>query len=346
MAATSFLIFISFLSLAAPRSLSAASPYLSPATFFKNYERMLSTFKIFIYAPQKPFNYTATPSSSLHAALLHSPFLTADADEAHLFFIPFPPDISTRSLARLVRELRWNFPFWNRTLGADHFFVHPSGIDFSADRNILELKKNSVQISIFPTVSGLFIPHKDVTFLPHAPPSLPHAPRNGTAEFLGYLKWDGKTEKELVEDLKSDGEFAIESQPSDHLGRVKSSKFCVFLYNGGVSWLPEAMAHGCVPAVIVDRPIQDLPLMDVLRWGEMAVLVGPAAGASGLKRLLRGVKEEDYGRMRRSCASAAHHLRWNAEAQPYDAFHMLIYQLWLRRHTVRYARREPPNLES
>ncbi|CAH9091196.1 unnamed protein product, partial [Cuscuta epithymum] len=125
-----------------------------------------STFKVFIYAPQKPFDFTTPPSSSFHDALLNSPFLTTDPEEAHLFFVPFAHNISTRALARLVRELRGAFPYWNRTLGADHFFIHPTGIDFSTDRNILELKKNSVQISTFPTISGRFIPHKDLTLPP------------------------------------------------------------------------------------------------------------------------------------------------------------------------------------
>nr|GLL20890.1 probable glycosyltransferase At5g03795 [Ipomoea trifida] len=348
MAATSFLFLLLFLSLGPHRALSAAaaSPYLYPATFFKNYERMLTSFKIFIYTPNNPIAFTAPPASLFYDSLLRSRFVTADADEAHLFFVPFSPDASTRSLARLVRELRGNFPYWNRTLGADHFFVHPTGFDFTADRNVLELKKNSVQISVFPTISGYFIPHKDVTLPPVSPRALTlhHAPPGEEPpSFLGYLRWDGETESVMVNELKLDDEFAVESQPSDDLGGgggVQSSKFCLFLYGADVAWLPAAMASGCVPVIIVDRPIQDLPLMDVLRWSEMAILVGSTRGAAGLKELLRGVKEEDYERMRGLCVAAAQHLMWNSEAKPYDAFHMLIYQLWLRRHTIRYARRE------
>lgn len=351
MAASSFLFLLLFLSLVPHRPLSAvsaaaaASPYLSPATFFKNYERMATSFKIFIYTPQNPFAFTSPPASLFYESLRRSRFLTADADEAHFFFVPFSPgSASTRSLARLVRELRGNFPYWNRTLGADHFFIHPTGFDFTADRNVLELKKNSVQISVFPTTSGLFIPHKDVTLPPVSPPAA-LALRREAAEappsFLGYLKWDGgEKESVMVNELKKDDEFLIESQPLDHLGGVHNSKFCLFLYGADVSWLPAAMASGCVPVIIVDRPIQDLPLMDVLRWSEMAILVGSTRGARGLKELLRGVKDEDYARMMGLCVSAAQHLMWNAEAKPYDAFHMLIYQLWLRRHTIRYARRE------
>nr|GME13564.1 probable glycosyltransferase At3g07620 [Ipomoea batatas] len=209
MAATSFLFLLLFLSLGPHRALSAAaaSPYLYPATFFKNYERMLTSFKIFIYTPNNPIAFTAPPASFFYDSLLRSRFVTADPDEAHLFFVPFSPDASTRSLARLVRELRGNFPYWNRTLGADHFFVHPTGFDFTADRNVLELKKNSVQISVFPTTSGYFIPHKDVTLPPagdyRGPSDSGPAPdgrlemvRNG--DLGGVHAWGRRTEGVVV----------------------------------------------------------------------------------------------------------------------------------------------------
>jgi folylpolyglutamate synthase len=60
------------------------------------------------------------------------------------------------------------FPYWNRTLGADHFYVSCAGLGYESDRNLVELKKNSVQISCFPTTEGRFVPHKDITFPPLA----------------------------------------------------------------------------------------------------------------------------------------------------------------------------------
>ncbi|KAJ8557416.1 hypothetical protein K7X08_003041 [Anisodus acutangulus] len=309
-----------------------------------------------------------------------SKFLTREPEEAHLFFVPFAPETSTRSIARLVRELRTKYPYWNRTLGADHFFISPEGIDFSSDRNALELKKNSVQISVFPTISGNFIPHKDISlppvttsslplshapvnhasttsgdFIPHKDISLTpadaksslalsHAPVKTAPTILGYLKWDGKTELDLVNELKLDSEFIVESEPSDHIvRRVDTSKFCLFFYHNAAdvaAHMTEAMASGCVPVMIVDRPVQDFPLTDVLRWSEMALLIGNSRGAQGLKAVLGGVTEDRYERMRELCVAAAHHMVWNAEPQPFDAFHMVIYQLWMRRHTIRYTRRE------
>ncbi|KAK9047936.1 hypothetical protein SSX86_033102 [Deinandra increscens subsp. villosa] len=100
-----------------------------------------------------------TQESNFYQSLLLSPFVTQDPFHAHLFFLPFPYSISTRNLARLIRNIRVTFPFWNRTLGADHFYLSSAGLDSSSDRNVVELKKNFVQISCFPASSGLFIPH-------------------------------------------------------------------------------------------------------------------------------------------------------------------------------------------
>lgn len=341
-------VIFSLLLLLPSLSASSPSPYLSAATLVQNYQNMLTTFKIFIYTPSKPFDFPNAPTSLFYNSLLRSPFLTHNPAEAHLFFVPFSPDTSTRSLARVIRELRNNHPYWNRTLGADHFFVSPAGIDYSSDRNVLELKKNSVQISVFPVTCGYFIPHKDITLPPFNPSPFPlsHTPEeNSTTKtsFLGYLRWDGKTEPNLVNEFKGDADFLVEetSEPLNYVRRLKQSEFCLFLYHSDVAWMVEAMASGCVPVVIVERPTQDLPFMDILRWSDVVLLVAvPRGGAERLKQLLNGVSEEKYMEMREVGMAASKHLVWNEEPQPLDAFHMVMYQLWLRRHAIRYGRRE------
>lgn len=112
---------------------------------------------------------------------------------------------------------------------------------------MVELKKNSVQISCFPTTPGLFIPHKDVSLPPLANVHLPaHAPGSKKTSHLGYVRYNWVKDSNLVEQLLAD----------------------------------------------------------------------------------------------RSAVVASKHFVWNEKPQPYDAFHMVMYQLWLRRHTIRYAERE------
>lgn len=341
-----FSLFTSILSQSTSLSGAAKITYLSPTILFANYDKMIAEFKIYIYKTPKPISptFTTSPESIFYSDLLKSEFVTQNADEAHLFFVPFAADTSTRALARLVREIRQSFPFWNRSLGADHFFISRAGIDYGSDRNVLELKKNAVQISCFPTKSGNFVPHKDITLPPavDSPIDLPHAPANKTTSFLGYMKLNKNDEStwSLIDEMIDDQDFLIESEPSDHKSNINTSKYCLFTYNSDMNWFVEAIASGCVPVIITDRPIQDLPLMDVLRWSEIAVVISTRGGVKGMKLLLSEISEDKYERMKESGAIASRNLVWNAAREPYDAFNMVMYQLWLRRHTIRYTRRE------
>ncbi|GAB4827497.1 hypothetical protein Ancab_034380 [Ancistrocladus abbreviatus] len=349
---TVFSLLILFLSLQTAAAAAAAdhpSPYLSPTTLFQNYQKMLNNFKIFIYPQNTPVNFTNPILNLFYGSLLSSPFRTSDPEEAHLFFVPFPPNQSPRSLARLIADLRATYPYWQRTLGADHFYLSCEGVRPSSSRNVVELKKNAVQISCLPSRSGAFIPHKDITFPPliHAPPHLlpPKEKISRTLKYVGYYRSSSSSTAGwgIIGSLISDSEFLIESEPSDQwtqVRRVESSKFCLFTYDGTLSGVGEALKYGCVPVVITDRPIQDLPFMDLLRWQDLALFVGSSNGDEELKHVLHDTSEERYERMRGLGMTAAQHFVWNASPQPLDAFHMLMYQLWFRRHAIRYARWE------
>ncbi|CAK9323793.1 unnamed protein product [Citrullus colocynthis] len=327
------------------------SPYLSPI-FLKNYNSMSATLRIFTYIPFKPFSFSSPAESLFYNSLLTSPYATHDPDHAHLFFIPFSPDLSTRSLARLIRTVRTDLPYWNRTLGADHFFLSSSGVGYSSDRNVVELKKNAIQVSSFPVPAGKFIPHKDIS-LPPVSGWVPVPVDESTVRerVLGFVGYGSVRSLSLVKELLEDPEFLMESEPpltpSSYGEKLAKSDFCLFEYGSGgdgggsgdVSGIGEALRFGCVPVVISDRPIQDLPLMDVVRWQEMAVIVGGGGGIQGVKKVLRRVDEESLARMKRLGAAAAQHFLWNSPPQPLDAFNTVAYQLWLRRHAVRYAER-------
>ncbi|XP_076954708.1 putative glycosyltransferase At3g07620 [Bidens hawaiensis] len=318
--------------------------YLSPKTTFSNYNTMLSTFKIFTYSATTTTTtttlFTTPQESQFHNTLLTSHFTTQDPNHAHLFFLPFPPSTSMRSLARLIKTIRTTFPFWNRTLGADHFYLSAAGVDSSSDRNVVELKKNSVQISCFPTASGMFVPHKDVTLPPvHSFQGVSSVNHTDTPSYLGYMRLTDESHPTLIKEIKNHPDFKVELDSTNKKKKfVKSSRFCLFVYGSDMTWMVEALASGCVPVVITDRPIQDLPLMDVINWSEIAVFVGPTGGAEGLKRVLDGIEKSRYERMVEYGVAATQHLVWNEKPQAHDAFHMVVYQLWLRRHTIRYAR--------
>lgn len=343
---TSLLLISLLASLLHPSTpLNSPSPYLSPTILSPNYQKMLQNFKIYIYPQTEPPIFKSKVETLFYSTLSRSNFITQDPEEAQLFFIPFSfhSKISPRSAARVVGKYRTAYVYWNRTLGTDHFFLSCNGVGHGSDRNVVELKKNSVQISCFPTGDGLFIPHKDVTLPPLANIHASHSPADKSANYLAFVRYNWVKESNLIEGLLSDPEIFVESEPSDQMtyeGRVAGSKFCLFEYGPEISAIGDAMSFGCVPLVITSRPIQNLPLMDVLTWQGIAVFVGTSGGARELKRLMERVVVEEYEEMSRSAAAVSKHLVWNDTPQSYDAFYMVMYQLWLRRHTIRYAERE------
>ncbi|XP_004504449.1 probable glycosyltransferase At5g20260 [Cicer arietinum] len=279
-----------------PHNNSTPNPYLTQTTLFlQNYQKMVQNFKVFMYEPnitQFKFGTQTQVESLFYSSLRNSSYITQHPEEANLFFLPFASDISTRSLARVVSRIRNDFPYWNRTLGADHFYLSCTGILMKNDRNLVELKKNAVQISCFPTRQDRFVPHKDLTLPPlrnsHAPVKL------------------------------GSGEFCV-----------------VDCGNDDVLSLGEALRLGCVPVVVTEGPLNDMPFVDVLRWRKMAVFV---------KSYVKDDTDtwrERHEFMKRLGVVASKHLQWNRSPIPFDAFNTIMYQLWLRRHTVRYERESP-----
>ncbi|KAF9591571.1 hypothetical protein IFM89_004625 [Coptis chinensis] len=310
---------------------------------------MLQTFKIFIYPTQQnQTSYSTTMEENFHSSLLESPYITTNPKEAHLFYLHVPPKSSLKSISQLIKEVQTSFPFWNQALGADHFYIACEGVRYESKRSIVELKKNSIQISCFPSTQNRYIPHKDITLPPfHFSKELKPMKEIKYLGYAGYLNdlYSKNWSSSFIKELSGDPDFELDSEPFDYdpSEGLVSSKFCLFFYDipvsiGGIS---EALRIGCVAVVISDRAITDLPFMDVLKWSEIALFVGTSGGVKEVKKVLKGVCSDKYQKMREMGMAASKHFQWYVSPQPYDAFHTVLYQLWVRRHTIRYARSEP-----
>jgi len=62
-----------------------------------------------------------------------------------------------------VKSIISQYPYWNRSLGADHFFISCADIDVTATARIANLMKNSIRLVCSPTYNHEYVPHKDVS---------------------------------------------------------------------------------------------------------------------------------------------------------------------------------------
>ncbi|KAE8671948.1 Integral membrane Yip1 family protein [Hibiscus syriacus] len=246
---------------------------------------MVKSFKIYTYPPPETLSFDSEVESLFYSSLIRSNFITQNPEEAHLFFIPFTfhSDLSTKSAARLVGDYRADFIYWNRTLGADHFFLSCPGVGHGSKPERCGVEEELGSDLVFPD----------------------------DARVVFGLR--GKTCGEQVLFVRV---------RAGYIGDRRSDEFRV---RAGGDYGPSDPGHA---------------FDDLLKWQRIAVFVGTSGGAKEIKRVLGRVVVEEYEDMMESAAVASKHFVWNQTPQPFDAFHMVMYQLWLRRHTIRYAERE------
>lgn len=74
-----------------------------------------------------------------------------------------PYEHMVNELQEYVESLKFKYPFWNRALGADHFFVTCHDIGVKATNGVPYLVKNSIRVVCSASYDDEHIPHKDVT---------------------------------------------------------------------------------------------------------------------------------------------------------------------------------------
>ncbi|MCE5167188.1 putative beta-1,4-xylosyltransferase irx10l, partial [Datura stramonium] len=126
----------------------------------------------------------------MHRFLLSSPVRTLNPEEADWFYTPvyttcdltpngLPlPFKSPRMMRSAIQLIASNWPYWNRTEGADHFFIVPH--DFAAcfhyqeekaiGRGILPLLQRSTLVQTFGQRNHVCLKDGSITIPPYAPP--------------------------------------------------------------------------------------------------------------------------------------------------------------------------------
>ncbi|KAI5582797.1 hypothetical protein POPTR_007G117800v4 [Populus trichocarpa] len=338
-----------------------------PDSFKKDYKEMEKNFKIFVYphntdkhttACNKPTELGCFRSEGyFYHNLNHSRFLTKDPEKAHLFFIPIychsmsPEEKSKKERAIAVQDfvkfLISKYPYWNRTLGADHFFVSCSEVDVAATARIADRLKNSIGLMCSPSYNSKYVPHKDVSLpqsvQPYAYTEARNIEKNRT--MLGF--WSGVEDSYIRERLyltwEYDSELYIEARDwptSIEQGHWQAredfynSKFCIC--PGGPQldgFIAFAIHYGCIPVILSDY--YDLPFNDILDWRKFSVIL-KENDVYSLKKILQDIPKQTYESLQNHTFMVQKHFQWNLSPVKYDAFHMVMYDLWLRHHVTKY----------
>ncbi|EPS60928.1 exostosin-like protein, partial [Genlisea aurea] len=330
--------------------------------FLEDYREMKRTLKIYAYPHKKadPFAAVLLPEEStptgnyasesyFKKCLFNSRFLTEDPSEADLFYLPFSiaglrndRRIGVGGIKsfvkRYVDDVARRYPFWNRSGGADHFYVACHSVARSAMERAIHVRLNAIQVVCSPNyfLSG-YIPHKDAS-IPQIwprkgpPPHFRSPSKRATLAFYAGAM-NSKVRKLLIEAWEHDGEISV------HRTRLKTpyseallgSKFCIHArgYEVNTARIGDAIYYGCVPVILADH--YELPFSDILNWPSFAVVI-PTADIPNMKKVLRGlVISGEYSTMQGNVMKVQKHFRWHETPADFDAFHMVTYELWLRR---------------
>ncbi|XP_057492030.1 probable glycosyltransferase At5g03795 [Actinidia eriantha] len=339
--------------------------YHLPEMFKLNYAEMEKKFKVYIYPDGDPNTFYQTPRklTGKYASegyffqnIRESQFRTNDPDQADLFFIPISchkmrgKGTSYENMTIIVQDyvesLISKYPYWNRTLGADHFFVTCHDVGVRATEGVPLLVKNSIRVVCSPSYDVGFIPHKDVALpqvlQPFALPAGGNDIENRTT--LGF--WAGHRNSKirviLAQVWQNDTELDISNnrinRATGHLvyqKRFYRTKFCICPGGSQVNSarIADSIHYGCIPVILCNY--YDLPFNDILDWRKFSVIL-KENDVYQLKQRLKETSHVEFADLHNNLVKVQKHFQWNSPPIKYDAFHMVMYDLWLRRHVIKY----------
>ncbi|KAG2651246.1 hypothetical protein PVAP13_1NG273700 [Panicum virgatum] len=280
----------------------------------------------------------------MHHFLLSSAVRTLNPEEADWFYVPvyttcdltpagLPlPFKSPRMMRSAIQFISNKWPFWNKTDGADHFFVVPH--DFGACFHYQEEK--AIERGILPMLRRATL-EGSIIIPPYAPPQKMQAhlipldtPRSIFVYFRG-LFYDNGNDPEggyyaRFENFKNNPLFDISTDhPSTYYEDMQRAVLCLCPL-GWAPWSPrlvEAVVFGCIPVIIADDIV--LPFADAIPWEEIGVFVDEE-DVPKLDSILTSIPIEDILRKQRLLAnlSMKKAMLFPQPAQPRDAFHQIL----------------------
>ncbi|PPD90030.1 hypothetical protein GOBAR_DD13026 [Gossypium barbadense] len=344
--------------------------YWDAKAFHRSYMEMEKQFKVFVYKEGEPPVFHDGPCKSIYSMEgnfiyqmdVNTKFRTNDPEKAHVFYLPFSVAKMVRfvylrdsrdfgpirrTVIDYVNVVSEKYPYWNRSLGADHFMLacHDWGPEASFSNPYLG--KNSIRALCNANTSEKFNPVKDVSI-----PEMnlrtgkltgliggPSASRRPILAFFaggvhGPIRpillehWEGKDDEIKVHKYLPQG--------INYYEMMRSSKYCLCPsgYEVASPRIVEALYNGCVPVLISKSYVP--PFSDVLRWKSFSVVVS-VEDIPRLKEILMKISSRQYIRMQRRVLQVRRHFEFHSPPKRFDVFHMILHSIWLRRLNVRVS---------
>lgn len=339
--------------------------YRNVSMFKRSYELMEEMLKVYIYKEgQKPILHQPVlkgiyASEGWFMKLLEAnkKFVTKNARNAHLFYLPFssrmleetlyvPNSHSSKNLIQFLRNyldvIKGKHPFWNRTGGADHFLVACHDWAPSETRRIMA---SCIRALCNADVKEGFVFGKDVslpeTYVRSAQKPLrnvggkPPSQRSILAFFAGnmhgYVRpillqhWGNKDP-----DMRIFGPMPHTKGNMNYIQHMRSSKYCICAkgYEVNSPRVVEAIFYECVPVIISDNFVP--PFFETLNWESFAVFV-LEKDIPNLKDILLSIPEKRFRQMQMRVKKVQQHFLWHRKPVKYDIFHMILHSIWFNR---------------
>ncbi|XP_057792906.1 probable glycosyltransferase At5g03795 isoform X2 [Salvia miltiorrhiza] len=332
---------------------------------------MENVFKIYVYEEGEAPIFHDGPCRSIYSTegrFIHeiekgSRFRTKDPEEAHVYFMPFSVVAMVRylyepdsfdmnpignTLADYVHTIAHNHPFWNRSLGADHFMLSCHDWGPHSSSYVPLMYNNSIRVLCNANTSEGFNPLKDVTLpeinlktgeLTGLLGGPPPQERSVLAFFAGGLhghirhllldRWEGNdTDVQVYQKLPTNLNYET---------MLRNSRFCLCPsgYEVASPRVVEAIYAECVPVLVSSSYVP--PFSDVLNWKKFSVVVD-VDDIPKIKEILMGISEAKYLKLQRGVREVQRHFVVNETPKRFDLFHMILHSVWLRRLNLKLRR--------
>uniref|UniRef100_A0A7N0UAL3 Exostosin GT47 domain-containing protein n=1 Tax=Kalanchoe fedtschenkoi TaxID=63787 RepID=A0A7N0UAL3_KALFE len=347
----------------------AGPMYWHGKAFHRSYLEMEKRLKIYIYGEGEPPVFhdgpikgiLATEGYFINQLEMDTRFVTGDPEKAHLFFLSFSITHliryvyvvdshdwgpMRRTITDYVRVISEKYPYWNRSLGADHFMLacHDWGPEISF--SVPNLYNNSIRALCNANTSERFNPSRDVSIpeinLPKGDlKGLTGGPPPSKRDILAFFAGGGDhgpIRPILIKHWENkDRDMEVHQylpQGVDYYQMLRRAKYCLCPsgYEVASPRIGEALHTGCVPVLL--KSGYAAPFGDVLNWEAFSVTV-PVEDIPNLKNILTRISTRRYLTLQRRGVQIRRHFVVNFPPERYDMYHMILHSIWLRRLNLR-----------